>query len=32
LTKHPEEYAAPAHEVGMRMKQARVDLARLVSA
>ena len=32
LTKHPEEYAAPAHEVGMRMKQAGVDLALLVPA
>jgi D-proline reductase (dithiol) PrdB len=25
LTGHPEEYAAPAREVGMRMKQAEVD-------
>jgi D-proline reductase (dithiol) PrdB len=32
LTKHPEEYAAPAHEVGMRMKQAGVNLALLVPA
>ena len=32
LTEHPEEYAAPAHEVGMRMKQAGVDLALLVPA
>ncbi len=32
LTKHPEEYAAPAHEVGMQMKQAGVDLALLVPA
>jgi hypothetical protein len=32
LTRHPEDYAAPAREVGTRMKQAGVDLALLVPA